>query len=305
MVNPLAPTYGIWLVSLWIATMLYGVGVLQTWLYFHWYSNDHWGVKLTVVFLLLSETLQISCLFGETYVAFVNNFGDKNAIFFVSWLDTTQLLVGFLSAFIVQMYFAWCIFLLNRKQKIVTLLIVVLALTQIGAGLAQAIKAAIIGSLLQIDAIKTVIICQSAATLACDTVITLALYLALRSKRSEMKRTNTLLQKLMLNGINRGALTTIAAAVNIILFLALPGTLYFILCLLTSSKLYMNSMLATLNTRQHMIQSASHSASIEPWSSIHLPRLSAVPNLTNTPTFTALHSDDISTRKTNLVENMI
>ncbi|KAF9065554.1 hypothetical protein BDP27DRAFT_1366343 [Rhodocollybia butyracea] len=219
--NSLAPTYGIWLVSLWIATMLYGVGVLQTWLYFHWYSNDHWGVKLTllyswlyqVIFLLLSETLQISCLFGATYEAFVNNFGDESAIFFVS---CSCLLL---------------LFKLNKKQKAI-----VLAFTQIGAGLTQAIKAAIIGSLLEVDAIKTVIIFQSAATLACDAVITLALYFALRSKRSEMKRTNTLLQKLMLNGINRGALTTAAAAVNIILFLALPGTLYFILCLLTSSK---------------------------------------------------------------------
>ncbi|KAF9064974.1 hypothetical protein BDP27DRAFT_1405091 [Rhodocollybia butyracea] len=309
MANPLAPTYGIWLVSLWLATILYGVGMLQAWLYFHWYSSDHWGVKLTVVCLIVCETLHISCLFGATYDAFVNNFGDAGAIFIITWSEQTQLLAGFLSAFIVQMYFAWCIFLLSKKQKAVTLLIVTLAFAQIGAGLAQTIKSAILGSLLKIDSIKPVVIFQSVAALACDTVITLALYLTLRSKRAGMKRTDTLLQKLMLNAINRGALTTLAAAANIILFLALPGTLYFILGLLISSKLYMNSMLATLNTRQHLMQTMH--ASNEPWNSnsIHLTRLSTVPNRPlDTPTSTAFHPDDTKSTgvvKPDLVENMI
>jgi len=61
-------------------------------------------------------------------------------------------------------------------------------------------------------------------------------------------------------------LTSIAAAVNFIAFLALPGTFYFFIGLLVASKLYMNSMLATLNSRQHMSRTA-HSSDHD-WNSI-------------------------------------
>ncbi|KAF9065542.1 hypothetical protein BDP27DRAFT_1404776 [Rhodocollybia butyracea] len=322
MASPLDSTYGVWLVALWLATILYGVGLLQTWLYFHWYSNDHWGVKLTVVFLVVTETVQISALFGATYQAFVNGFGDDGLIRLVHnsiealqvelISGKTQLLAGFLSAFIVQMYFAWVIFLLNSKQKAATLLIMALALTQLGAGLNQGVITTILGSLRQIEDIKTVFVVQSAASLACDAVITLSLCLILRNNRTGMESTNTLIQKLMVNAINRGALTTLAAALEIILFLAVPGTFYFVLFLMTTSKLYMNSMLATLNTRRHIRHTTAHiSNDPGPWSSIHLARLSTVSNGTNAPTYTAFHSDDTvsinqpGTLKRNLVENMI
>ncbi|KAF9059114.1 hypothetical protein BDP27DRAFT_1302891 [Rhodocollybia butyracea] len=306
MVSPLAPTYGAWLVSVWFATILYGVGLLQTWLYFHWYSSDHWGVRLTVVALILLETLHISFLFASTYNSFVNNFGNASTIFMVTWLDSAQLLAGYLSAFIVQSYFAWCLFLLNKKQKKVTLLIMALALAQIGAGLAQTINITVLGTLLKIEATKPALIFQSAATLSCDAVITIALYLTLRSKRTGMDSTNTLLQKLTVIAVNRGAFTTLGAAVNMTLFLALPGTFYYLLGLMTSSKLYLNSMLATLNTRQHIKQTAHDSE--RAWNSIHLAGLSTVPNGTGTTMLTAYNSEDTKSNRIlngSLVENMI
>ncbi|KAF9064704.1 hypothetical protein BDP27DRAFT_1450623 [Rhodocollybia butyracea] len=310
MVSPLAPTYGIWLTSMWLATILYGMGLLQTWLYFHWYSQDHWGVRMTVICLIVFETLQITFFFGATYAALINNFGDFPALFVITWVDSAQLLAGYLSAFTVQMYFAYCLYLLNKKHKIVTVLIMALALTQIGAGVAQTIKTTILGSFLTIDSTKQITSLQSASALACDLVITVALYQTLKSKKNGLKDTNTLLQKLMINAINRGALTAVAAAINLTLFLALPGTFYFFLGLMTSSKLYMNSMLATLNTRQHIMratQSSDHA-----WNSIHLAGLSTASSETGTQMVTRLNRDgtelagiESGIMKPNFVENMI
>ncbi|KAF9062022.1 hypothetical protein BDP27DRAFT_1337227 [Rhodocollybia butyracea] len=291
MASTIPSTYGAWLLAVWLATILYGAGVVQAWLYFHWYPNDHWGVRSTVTVLIVCETLHISFLFGATYNALINDFGDPLALFTITWMDSAQLLAGYLSAFIVQTYYAWSIYLLNKKQKTVTVLIMVLAFAQIGAGLAQTIDTTILGSLLKLDKTKPTMTFQSAATLACDTVITLALYLSLRSRRTGMEKTNTLLQKLMINAVNRGALTALAAAVTMILFLALPGKLYFLLGLMTSGKLYMNSMLATLNSRQHLMKTSADSE--RAWNSIQLGGLSTVPHGTGIPTTqTASHSDD-------------
>ncbi|KAJ7048946.1 hypothetical protein C8F01DRAFT_1239124 [Mycena amicta] len=51
--------------------------------------------------------------------------------------------------------------------------------------------------------------------------------------------------------INRGAFTMIFAIINIALFLMTPGTFYFMIGILISDKLYMNSLLAILNTREY------------------------------------------------------
>jgi hypothetical protein len=36
--------------NLYCEHRLYGMGLLQVWLYFHWYPRDNWGVKATVCF---------------------------------------------------------------------------------------------------------------------------------------------------------------------------------------------------------------------------------------------------------------
>ncbi|KAK7034109.1 hypothetical protein R3P38DRAFT_3184833 [Favolaschia claudopus] len=47
------------------------------------------------------------------------------------------------------------------------------------------------------------------------------------------------------DAINRGALTALSSGINMVLFLAVPDTFWFFLGLAPSSKLYMNSMMAT------------------------------------------------------------
>ncbi|KAJ7870653.1 hypothetical protein B0H14DRAFT_2571233 [Mycena olivaceomarginata] len=47
-----------------------------------------------------------------------------------------------------------------------------------------------------------------------------------------------------MTAINRGTFTVLLAALNIILFFGQPGKFYFMLALLISDKVYMNSMLA-------------------------------------------------------------
>ncbi|KAJ7736073.1 hypothetical protein B0H14DRAFT_3516662 [Mycena olivaceomarginata] len=117
MASPLDSTMGIRLVSLFLAAMITG------------------GVKATVICLMICETLHIALFFGGTYRDLIDNFGDFAALAFITWYDWTQLLAGYLSAFIVQMYFAYCIYTLSPKHKIMPIFITILALLQIGGSL--------------------------------------------------------------------------------------------------------------------------------------------------------------------------
>lgn len=53
MASPLDSTYGVWLVALFLETFLYGIGVLQTWIYFAGRPTDRASIKITVSSILL------------------------------------------------------------------------------------------------------------------------------------------------------------------------------------------------------------------------------------------------------------
>jgi len=168
-------------------------------------------------------------------------------------------------------YSACTLYILNGKQKFVPILIVVLALTAIGAGLAGTFIP--VKSLLHFDNTEIPYVLQSAATLACDIVITVSLLYILGGHKNENlpDATNNMLDKLMVIAINRGVLTSLCAAINIILFLSIPGTFWFFLGIVISGKLYMNSALASLNSRQYINDSSTDSNN---W---HFPAIRSTP----------------------------
>jgi len=164
---------GVLLITVFLETILYGCGLIQTWLYFHWYPKDKWGIKMMVILLIIFETLQLTLVFSATYRRLITNFGNASDFLVITWTDVVQLLAGYLSAFTVQLYFAYTLYILNRKQKFVPILIVVLALASIGGGLAQ--TATPVRSFLEYRNTKASYILQSVAALACDIAITVSL----------------------------------------------------------------------------------------------------------------------------------
>ncbi|KAJ7463615.1 hypothetical protein FB451DRAFT_1265042 [Mycena latifolia] len=237
MASPLDSTYGIWLIAFFLQTILYGMGILQAYLYFFWYSKDSVLVKTT-----------LSTLCGATYHYLIDGFGDFAQLLQVHWLDLTQLLATYLSAFVVQIYFAHSIYALHKNDKILPLAIVASSLAALAGGVGKDSR---IPSFADIDQTKTTTIINCVASVLCDSLVTLGLCWRLHTSRTGIQATNNLLNYLIIFAINRGMLTSITAILQIILFFARPNTFYFFAMIWLNSKLYMNSMLATLNTREH------------------------------------------------------
>jgi len=276
MAGILDTSFGFWLISIWLQTLLQGCGLLQAWLYFHWYSNsnDHWGIRVMVISLVVIETFQIVVFFQVTYFYLIDGFGDISGLLVIHWQDSAQLCATYLSAFIVQSYFGFCIYILDKKNKIIPIIIAVLALTQIGAGLAQTIIIFRLEKFDQIDATNSAtqasLAVQAMATLLCDVVITFSLVRKSGKSMGQIKSTNSILNTLMIYAINRGVLTATCATLNLILLLAFPGTFYFFIGLEMSGKLYMNSVLATLNSRQHIAVISNGNDRSKEWNSIQM-----------------------------------
>ncbi|KAJ7769603.1 hypothetical protein DFH07DRAFT_954197 [Mycena maculata] len=241
----LASTYGAWLISLFLETILYGIGFLQACLYFQWYPTDAWSIKFPVA-LVLQE-------FGVIQVDLL-------------WSDSLQLLANYLSAFIVQIYFTSRIYRLMREpidsnmhkaSDLGVYAVGIFAVVEISAGIAQTVLSYQLRSFAKLENTKAITTLQTAGSLACD--IGIMVYLWLR-------RTEKMMNALMINAVNRGMLTALSSAFTMILFLVYPDTFWFFLSLAPNSKLYMNSMLATLNMRHHIRKMAGQWNTVEPGS---------------------------------------
>ncbi|KAJ7926569.1 hypothetical protein B0H13DRAFT_2313472 [Mycena leptocephala] len=273
MSSPLDSTYGVSLAALFLETILYGMGVLQGWIYFADRPvTDSRVTKALVLIVLALETIQVVFFFRSSYFRFVERFGQIQID--LIWADSLQLLAAYLSAFTVQIYFVIRIHKRDNQMRAKLSLLAIgiytiacydppttysfvhhffqltLDVVQILAGIAQTILSYDLRSFEKLGETKAVTTLQTAASLACDLLITTYLCVFLGSKKGEMMKTNTMMDLLIRDAINRGALTALSSGVTMVLFLALPDTFWFFLGLAPSSKLYMNSMLATLNMRK-------------------------------------------------------
>ncbi|KAF7354619.1 hypothetical protein MSAN_01375300 [Mycena sanguinolenta] len=281
MATPLDSTYGVWLVSLVLETMLYGMGILQTWSYFAALPTDIASVKGTVLVVLTLETVQVVFFFRSSYFRFVERFGQIQLD--LIWADSLQLLAAYVSGFIVQIYFVSRIHKLTKGRRTKfslsafgIYLILLLAVVQIVAGIVQTVWSYKLRSFLKLGETKPITTLQAASSLVCDLLITLYLCLFLKSQKGDMVKTNSMMDMLIHDAITRGVLTSVSSGVNMILFLALPNTFWFFLGLAPNSKFYMNSMLATLNSRQHIRDRIA--ANDKGWNSIQMATLTS-----NTP----------------------
>ncbi|KAJ6504913.1 hypothetical protein DFH09DRAFT_1375273, partial [Mycena vulgaris] len=251
MASPLDSTFGVWLVALFLESILYGMGLLQVYLYFLWYHKDNWVIKGTVITITILETFQTVTFFVLVYSFLIDDFGIFEKLAFIPWQSLAQLTSIYVSIFICQIYFAHTIYVLHKKSKVLPAVIVLLALVAMAGAIAQVVISVHINQWTGLGKLSVYLNLQAACTLAADILITVGLSWRLNSTRSGVQSTNKLLNFLIINAINRGVLTMLTALLNMILFLAEPGTFYFMLIVIISGKLYMNSMLAILNTRQH------------------------------------------------------
>ncbi|KAF7343065.1 hypothetical protein MVEN_01736900 [Mycena venus] len=247
-------TNGIWLIAVFLEAILQGMGLLQCFLYFIWYPRDPWIVKGTVIAMLVVECIQMGAAFSNVYAWLITGFGDFDNLDIIHREDMLQLTALYLSTFIAQAHFARCIYQLHKRNIVLPVIVFLLAVIALGGGIGQVILATGVKRYSELGKTSVTTNLQAAFALAADMLISFGLCWRLSQNRGGIQSTNKILNFLIMTAINRGVFTVLLAGLNIVLFVSQPGTFYFMLALLISDKVYMNSMLAMLNTRQYAVQ---------------------------------------------------
>ncbi|KAJ3849601.1 hypothetical protein EV368DRAFT_67314 [Lentinula lateritia] len=228
---------------------LLGVLTTQVYIYYLNFPKDLKWHKVLVYIVYLLDWAQTCSATYDTFHWFVYGWGSIDALYD---LYSTFLNVPILSsviAAIVQAFFAWRIWRLTQS-RIISILIVLLALLQLGGGIAVGIFVWRDSSeVARSDGLVSAVGVRLAGSAFADTVIAISMtYFLLRSKSQIMGHMNNVVTRLIRLTIETGTMTAIAAIVDLVFFLKATNGLHqvsgVILC-----KLYSNSLLVLFNNR--------------------------------------------------------
>ncbi|PCH42538.1 hypothetical protein WOLCODRAFT_163869 [Wolfiporia cocos MD-104 SS10] len=248
----LSPTLGATYIGTIFAAILFGVTNVQTYMYYKRNSSDSLLLRNLVFFLWILDGLHQAFITHAFYTYAVTDFSDPLALLAPEWSVMAHVFVASTSDAIVRGLFCQRVYKLSGRNWLITVVIAIATLVVLGSSWAFAIKGLSLPDYFDLSGITWFVYTSLISSVVADLLIASSLCILLSRRRSSFTRSNSVIRLLMIYAINTGALTTICAAICLIIYATMPATskfafiaIYFVL-----PKLLLNSLLGTLNARQ-------------------------------------------------------
>ncbi|KAJ8469624.1 hypothetical protein ONZ45_g16830 [Pleurotus djamor] len=236
-----------------IDCFLFGITLSQTVVYFRQYPNDKAILRYLVWFSLIVDTFHMVMVaevvhFWYIYCRLPERYEGLPSF---HWALGASIIGTYLITSAVQCLYILRVSALNGAKAVIIALSA-LSILQLVFGFVLWGDLTVAKSLAAVHETMGQIggSIELAATTVCDIGISVSLWYYLHRGRSGFARTENVVNKLILYTVNIGFLTSCASSLTLILWLTLPENFIFITFTLIRSKLYVNSMLVTLNFRK-------------------------------------------------------
>ncbi|KAF7297963.1 hypothetical protein HMN09_01017200 [Mycena chlorophos] len=253
-------TLGALQIGVLLSYMLLGVTTMQVYIYVGRFPQDPRWLRAMVGIVWLMELVQGGLVGYALYLYTVLDYGDRlhilqsapptlNAAFVLTALITT----------VVQLFFIHRIWLLSKNVYLPGVLVIMSIVYLVGilgfAGVG--FKASKLAELeasmgwdVEADAILSVVL---------DTAIAVSLVvLLLQSRRQGMASTTNMVDKLIAWSIETGVITSICSVLILAIYETKPASFIWLAVFIVKSRLYSNSLLASLNSRIGLRAQASN-----------------------------------------------
>jgi hypothetical protein len=202
---------------------------------------------LPVYFVFLIETVQTALTGGDIYYWFMAGFGDLNRLRNSRFSAIDSPTIDAFISFIVQGFFCYRIWTLNKRMWWLCLIIAILSVAQAIGAAWGGIKSTTLG---RYAVIKSALYLWLVTSTVVDILIAIAMTLLLRQVRgNEGRSSNYILPRVVRLTIETNTLTASVAIVSLVLYVAFPNEIYYTCSTGVIGKLYSNSLLVTLNNR--------------------------------------------------------
>ncbi|KAF4586523.1 hypothetical protein EYR38_010802 [Pleurotus pulmonarius] len=242
--------FGPMLFGVFLNTLLYGVLMLQAFIYQRTYKSDKTWIRCLVGYLFFVETLNTAFDWGTMYEPLVKRWGAERATKIVPVMLEADHVVMVMISTPVQLFIAWRIKIISGSSRLAGL-IAFFAFSSFIGGFASTVVTATGGTVTfeGLQRIRGPIITWLASAATADVLITSSLVYSLRKRKTGIKSTDDAIDRIVRLTIQTGMITAIFAASDVILYTTSKETGLNFIFDFPLSKLYTNSLVSTLNAR--------------------------------------------------------
>ncbi|KAH9056774.1 hypothetical protein EDB87DRAFT_1170809 [Lactarius vividus] len=250
---PVDNTLGALFIGTVLSSIVYGVTWLQVYSYYSGHSSeDLWPLKSFVAFLMLIDTVGLVFCIYTTYQFGVTNFGDYRSLLTDLWSHSAMSLSAVVLSVSVQHFYAYRIYRLGGGSPYLPVAISVTSLTEFGIGVVYSAKILMHVNDPYSGSFKGLFIATLTPKVLCDILVTSGMVYYLLSNRTQVRRTNNVLNLLAIYSINCGILHLVSAIVCVTLFAKYPDTLIYAPFLFITFRLSLCAFMAILNSRDYL-----------------------------------------------------
>ncbi|KAJ7779814.1 hypothetical protein B0H16DRAFT_726359 [Mycena metata] len=232
---------------------LFAVLTVQLYLYYQAFPNDMVFTKVLVYTVYCINLTQVIFVTIDAFDTFGYRFGDPSALSTAfKWLWLVAPIFGGIVACIVQSFYAFRLYRLSGS-RIVPSIIAFAALSICAIGIFDGIAGQRLpnhhhgANVSTTLAVITMLFLVGTALI--DMTIAGCMTYYLTKNDAGFRRTHTLVTKLIRLSIETGLITAVAAVLIVVLFLGIPGKVYYVVPGSSMSNIYANTLLAVLNSR--------------------------------------------------------
>ncbi|KAF8801767.1 hypothetical protein BYT27DRAFT_7197758 [Phlegmacium glaucopus] len=252
-------TFGALLIGGLFASLLSGFVVIQVIVYFKLYPEDHRRLKTLVLVVWLLDTGHTIAIWLSVWGYFIDSYGDAAEIDNIHKSLALSVIIPAMLTFLVHIFYAHRIFMLSRRNYILTLPIIILAILRlVSASTTTAFMLKLHTFTLFKRDVRWIFTTGLALSTSVDILITTSLCVLLQSSRTGLEKSNVIIDSLIMYTFETGALTCAGTIASMLCWSIIPNNLVFMGLHFVIGKLYANSLLVTLNTRESTREKMRH-----------------------------------------------
>lgn len=243
---------GVAFIGLLISTTLYGLTILQTWVYFWNYGKrDPKALKLFIIFITVTDTINIILAAYTIYWYLVLNFGDVESLDYVLWVLSAQTAISAVALASLHIFYARRVYIVSQSI-ICPILIVVLVAFSFSFGMLSVAKEFAIKRFSRFNTVRWIPCVGLGGVAVTELLIAASMCWSLYRKRTGFGRSDSIVMTLIAYTINTGLLTSLLGTAAIISLLVSPSSMIWLAFCWVMTECSTNSMLALLNSRDHI-----------------------------------------------------
>jgi len=251
-------TFGALLIGGLFASMLSGFVIIQVVVYFKMYQSDHTRLKVLVLTVWFLDTCHTICIWLSLWSYFIDYYGILPHINDIHWSLALSVLFPAFLTLLVHIFFAQRIFMLSKRNYILTIPIVVLAILRLVSACVTTSFMLRLRTFATFKAdVKFIFTTGLALSTTVDVIITASLFVLLQSSRTGAATLDAVIDALIRYTFETSTLTCAGTIASMLCWIIIPNNLIFMGLHFVIGKLYANSLLVTLNTRESIRRARS------------------------------------------------